>query len=72
MDKKYTFTEKQLWAVLRETIELYEEYQMTYGKSKVVARLNAISETIEGLDAEIQLIGQGEKITPTVTVEVAA
>lgn len=65
MSNLYCFTEDQLWKLLRETINLYEENRTVHGQEKKLAVVEAISGTVDGLDAEAMLIEQGQPISPT-------
>lgn len=62
---KYQFTEVQLISLLKGTVELYSEYRNRYDKKDSIAA--AVADVMEGMDAELMLIADGEKITPTFT-----
>jgi hypothetical protein len=64
----YCFNEKQLYDLLREAIDLYQENIDQHGQRQTLARLEAITGMVEGLDAETELLSQGEKLTPTFTL----
>lgn len=61
----YTFTDSQLDRVLNEVILLRDEYASTHGQEKSLASTMAISDIIEGLELERELLEQGGKFIPS-------
>ncbi len=67
-DMNYTFTRDQLYRLLGGTIEMFIEYRDVHGKAESDdADLAAVSEMLEGLDAERELADVGE-CTPIMQV----
>lgn len=64
----YKFTIDQLYNLLIGTIKLRDEYVNAHGYTSENARIQATLDTIEGLDAERDLIEQGEKFVPSQTL----
>ena len=62
---EYTFTGDQLGALLRGAIELRDEYINVHGKDPDAATWSAVLDTIDGLDAEKELLASGEQFTPS-------
>ena len=56
----YQFSREQLCKVLADTIEMYLEYVGGRGMDPVRGAMAAIDETIQGLDAEKELVNLGE------------
>jgi hypothetical protein len=68
----YTFTRDQLFRLLGGTIEMFVEYRDVHGKPEQDgADIAAVSEMLEGLDAERELAEAGE-CKPTMQVYAAA
>jgi hypothetical protein len=65
----YTFTHEQLFDLLMGVIDLRDEYQHSHGSTGVVARGKAVLDTLEGLDAERELMETGESLTPSQVIE---
>lgn len=61
----YQFTTEQLHKLLIETIELSDEYKYVHGFTVDAARVQAALDAIEGLDAERELVAQGERLKLT-------
>ena len=62
---EYIFTSDQLGALLRGVIELRDEYVNVHGKDPDTATWSAVLDTIDGLDAEKELLASGERFTPS-------
>ena len=62
---EYTFTGDQLGALLRGVIELRDEYIHVHGKAPDAATWSAVLDTMDGLDAEKELLVSGEQFTPS-------
>jgi len=62
---RYTFTHTQLYSLLQGAIDLRDEYLYMHGKDAREAAHAAIQDTIEGLDAEQDLLTIGERFTPS-------
>jgi rubrerythrin len=56
----YTFTKEQLNDLLFGTIGMFIEYRDLHDKTEENARFAAVNEMFEGLDAERELVDQGE------------
>ena len=68
----YKFSQQQLRRLLDETIGLYQEYHHQHGRIEAQARLQAVQDTLEGLDAERELFLAGEIQRPGQTIERAS
>lgn len=66
-ETKYVFTSDQLLHLLVGTIELYCEYRHTHGYDTNRAETAAVVDTLEGLEAERELIDQGEILPANAT-----
>jgi predicted nucleic acid-binding protein len=51
-DERYTFTREQLVKRLTQTVEVMKEYRDVHGHDEAAAILLAVSETVDGLDAD--------------------
>lgn len=60
MQDTFTFTRLQLSSLLNGTIEMFIEYRDQHGKDEDGARLAAIFEMFDGLDASVELVAMGE------------
>ena len=60
MSDRYQFTHQQLDRLLNAAIELFIEYRDQHGHDEVEARPLAVSEVLEGLDAESELVDYGD------------
>lgn len=69
MVNTYNFTGDQLCKLIEGGIYLYIEYMELHNKSKEDASLAAISDTLDGLDAEIELLADGAQFTPSQIVK---
>lgn len=56
----YAFTRNQLALLLRETLSMFGEFRDVHEHPDDVAKLDAIREMLEGLDAERELAARGE------------
>ncbi len=65
---QFTFTRDQLDSLLRATIEMFIEYRDIHGSTEKEAQWQATNETIEGLDAERDLVKTGELKATTMQV----
>ena len=62
---EYKFASEQLRKLLEDVVDLYVEYVEAHGKDRVRAKHCASSDTLEGLDAERELIDIGEMQSST-------
>lgn len=56
----YTFTHQNITTLLYNTIEMFIEYRDKHEKTEETAAYLAVSEMIQGLDATIELVHNGE------------
>ena len=56
----YVFTYDQLYNVLADTIDLAREYEQRHGHNPTDARIHAVTETLQGIDAQDELHRHGE------------
>lgn len=56
----YQFTDKQLRKVLSDAINLYQEYIDRHGQSEENAATSAVSDVLDGMSEERDLIRHGE------------
>lgn len=73
-EAKYQFTRSQLNALLSSALDLFVEYatkhrpdEMDEEDAVARAQYSAVRDTFDGLDAEVELIAQGEPLRPTFT-----
>lgn len=73
-EAKYQFTRSQLDALLSSALDLFTEYatrhrpdDMDDFEVSTFAHASAVRDTLEGLDAEVELIAHGEPLRPTFT-----
>lgn len=73
-EAKYQFTRSQLDALLSSTFDLFTEYatkhrpdEMDEEDAAAHAQYSAVRDTIDGLDAEADLLAHGEPLRPTYT-----
>jgi len=72
MTENYVFTRSQLDALLSSVFDLFTEYAtkhrpdgMDDDELTAYAQFSAVRDTLEGLDAEAELLAHGENLTPT-------
>lgn len=69
---KYSFTRAQLCSLLYGTVEMFQEYLNVHDKSGDEAETHAVTEMLEGIDAERELFQVGEVPYPTLQIIEAA
>ena len=64
----YQFTDDQLSRLLHGTLEIFREFRDVHGQDEDSASINAVLETLGGLDAEIELVAHGEIETASMQI----
>jgi hypothetical protein len=64
----YTFSHEQLGKMLHGAIETFLEFRDQHGYPEERARFSAVTELLDGLDAERQLVSDGEIARTTMQV----